>query len=68
MKIADVSNPILQAFLADVVLRSMPMDSIETDNDGQLVIYTGIYRWKDGSYHDKAEQAYYGHPVCAKGD
>jgi hypothetical protein len=27
----------------------------ETDNEGQLVIYTGIYRWKDGSYHNKAE-------------
>jgi hypothetical protein len=30
-------------------------DGYETDNEGQLVIYTGIYRWKDGSYHNKAE-------------
>jgi hypothetical protein len=28
---------------------------METDNEGQLIIYTGIYRWKDGSYHDEAE-------------
>jgi hypothetical protein len=27
----------------------------ERDNDGQLVIYTGIYVWKDGTYHDEAE-------------
>lgn len=30
-------------------------DNHETDNEGQLIIYTGIYRWKDGSYHDEAE-------------
>jgi hypothetical protein len=28
---------------------------MDTDNEGQLIIYTGIYRWKDGSYHDEAE-------------
>lgn len=30
-------------------------DSLETDDDGQLVIYTGIYRWSDGTYHDEQE-------------
>jgi secreted PhoX family phosphatase len=30
-------------------------DNLETDNEGQLIIYTGIYRWKDGSYHDETE-------------
>lgn len=29
---------------------------METDNEGQLVIYTGIYRWSDGSYHDEQEE------------
>ena len=23
--------------------------------DGELVIYTGVYRWKDGSYHTEKE-------------
>lgn len=27
----------------------------EMDNDGQILIYTGIYRWKDGTYRDEAE-------------
>jgi secreted PhoX family phosphatase len=30
-------------------------DNLETDNEGQLIIYTGIYRWKDGTYHEEAE-------------
>jgi hypothetical protein len=30
-------------------------DDIETDNDGQLVIHTGIYRHSDGLYYEEAE-------------
>ena len=28
---------------------------METDNEGQLIIYTGIYRWSDGTCHDESE-------------
>lgn len=27
-----------------------------TDNDGQVILYTGIYRWSDGSYNSEAEE------------
>ena len=30
-------------------------DDLPVDNDGQLVIYTGIYRWSDGKYYDEVE-------------
>jgi hypothetical protein len=27
----------------------------ETDNQGQIVIYTGIYMWEDGTFRDEEE-------------
>lgn len=41
--------------IAGAMSDSHPGD-LDTDNNGQLVIYTGIYRWKDGSYHEEPEK------------
>jgi len=27
------------------------MDELETDNEGQVIIYTGVFRWSNGEYH-----------------
>lgn len=30
-------------------------DDFECNEIGQLVVYTNIFKWTDGSYHDQAE-------------
>jgi hypothetical protein len=30
-------------------------DLMEVDNEGQIIIYTGIFRWSDGTFHDESE-------------
>jgi hypothetical protein len=44
----------IQDHLSDMVGGVHPSE-MATDNDGQLLVYTGIYRWRDGTYHDQSE-------------
>ena len=48
-------------YLAELATDSHPAE-LPTDNDGQLIVYTGIYRWADGSLHDEAEPCIYEGP------
>lgn len=37
------------------MIRQSHIEDEETDSDGQILIYTGIYKWEDGSLHAEEE-------------
>lgn len=43
-----------QDYLSELVAGAHPSE-MERDNQGQLIVYTGVYQWKDGTLHDEAE-------------
>ena len=43
-------------FIMDNLLTDYP-ESYPIDNEGQVLIYTGIYRWADGTFHMEMETA-----------
>lgn len=45
------------------IIKSLQDDTAEemTDNEGQVVIYTGLYEWSDGTTRDEADPNW-GHP------
>lgn len=36
-------------------VRSGNVHDLETDSAGQLILYTNVFKWKDGTLHDDAE-------------
>lgn len=48
----------MKTYTTSQVLDSLVDPSMDIDNEGQLIIYTGFYRWKDGTIRDEPEPEY----------
>ena len=46
----------MQTFTEEQVDKMLScLGTLEHDNQGQIVIYTGVFQWRDGSFHDQED-------------
>jgi hypothetical protein len=48
----------MKTYTSEEVDNIIGYGDVERDNEGQLILYTSIYAWQDGSYHDEAESSF----------
>ena len=52
-------------FAMDIILdhlnsiKTQHIDDLETDDNGQVIIYTDVFRWSDGTYHIGEPENYF---------
>lgn len=45
----------MKTFTESEVIATTIGSTVEHDNQGQIVLYTGIFAWQDGSFHDEPD-------------
>ena len=58
-KYAGIGHEAVRAALL-ISVAEQALEDYATNNDGELIIYTGFYRWSDDTYHTKPDP----NPVC----
>jgi hypothetical protein len=46
---------IVDEFAFHQMMKDVMLEDCDFDNEGQLVFHTGVYKHRDGSFHDEAD-------------